>query len=82
MKALPALMSLALALCFAQARAADFPGTLKVSVQTADCSGATGVGEAFPISPEESIKRQARMQQIMDARQMALEQLKPIVIQH
>ena len=115
MKTLSPMILLALALAAASANAADFPGILKVSFQTTDCSGATGlanvnvdhigriqpydcpngrklqqvltrsptgIGEAFLISPEESARLQARIQQIMDARQKALEQQKPIVIQH
>jgi len=115
MKSLTTMILLALALGAASADAADFPGVLKVSFQTTDCSGATGlasvnvdhitrvqpydcpngrklqqvltrapagVGEAFLISPEESTRLQARIQQIMDARQKAVEQQKPIIIQH
>lgn len=115
MRVLSVLFSLLLVLSVSVAKAADFPGTLKVTFQTTDCSGATGlasvnvdqiarvqpydcpngrklnqvlthapagVGEAFLISTEESAKLQARIQQIMDARQKALEQQKPIVIQH
>jgi hypothetical protein len=115
MRVLSALFSPVLMLCVPIAWAADFPGTLKVTFQTTDCSGATGlasvnvdyiariqpydcpngrklkqvltrapagIGEAFLISGEESTRLQTRIQQIMDARQKALEQQKPIVIQH
>jgi len=107
--------SVLLALGVAIANAADFPGVLKVSFQTTDCSGATGLasvnvdhitrvqpytcpngrklsqvltrppagtGEAFLITPEESVKLQARIDQIMDARRKAIEQQKPVIIQH
>lgn len=41
-----------------------------------------GTGEAYLITAEESVKLQAQIQRVMDARQKALEQQKPIVIQH
>lgn len=90
-------------------------GPIKVTFQTTDCSGATGMasvnadavsrvqpyacpngkalkqvltragsgsGEVYLITAEESVKLQAQIQRVMDARQKALEQQKPIVIQH
>jgi hypothetical protein len=40
-----------------------------------------GVNEVFTISEDEALKLEAQIQRIMDARQKALEQTKPIVIQ-
>ncbi len=95
--------------------AAGIVGPIKVTFQTTDCSGATGLasvnadavsrvqpyscpngkalkqllartgsgaGEAYLITAEESVKLQAQIQRVMDARQKALEQQKPIIIQH
>ncbi|MDH4133435.1 MAG: hypothetical protein OEV31_01470 [Gammaproteobacteria bacterium] len=42
----------------------------------------SGNGEVYLISAEESVKLQSQIQRVMDARQKALEQQKPIVIQH
>ncbi len=42
----------------------------------------SGSGEAYLITAEESVKLQAQIQRVMDARQKALEQQRPIVIQH
>lgn len=95
--------------------AAGIVGPIKVTFQTTDCNGATGManvnadavsrvqpyacpngkalkqvltragsgtGEAFLITAEESVKLQAQIQRVMDARQKALEQQRPIIIQH
>jgi len=111
---LTAAMLLGLA-CAQQSLARDYPGILKVTFQTRDCSGATGlasvnvdritriqpyncpdgqqlkqvltrseggVGEAFLITADEGVKLQAQIQHIMDARRKALEQQKPVIIQH
>jgi hypothetical protein len=113
--ALTATLLLGLA-CAQQSLARDYPGILKVTFQTRDCSGATGlasvnvdlitriqpyncpngqplkqvltrsegggVGEAFLINADEGVRLQAQIQRIMDARQKALEQQKPVIIQH
>jgi hypothetical protein len=104
------LLALALPVAFA----ADFPGELKVTFRTVDCSGASGLGsvnvdhinriqpyscpdgrklkqvltripgganEVFTITEDESVKVEAQIQRIMDARQRALEQTKPIIIE-
>jgi hypothetical protein len=41
-----------------------------------------GISAAFLVSPEESGRLQAQIQQIMGAHQKALEQQKPIVVRH
>ena len=103
------LLTLALPVAFA----ADFPGTLKVTFRTSDCSGASGlasinvdhinrlqpydcpngrklkqvltrtpggVNEVFTITEDEALKLEGQIQRIMDARQKALEQTKPVII--
>ena len=63
-------------------------------IQPIDCAGsakklkqvltrtADGRNEVFTITEDEAVKLEAQIQRIMDARQKALEQTKPIVIQH
>ena len=106
--------ALLFALCLPVAFASDFPGTLKVSFRTSDCTGASGLGsvnvdhitriqptdctnghklkqvltrtpdganEVFTITEDEAVKLEAQIQRIMGARQKALEQTKPVIIQ-
>ena len=63
-------------------------------IQPIDCAGsarklkqvltrtADGRNEVFTITEDEAVKLEAQIQHIMNARQKALEQTKPIVIQH
>jgi len=102
-----------LALAQPVAFAADFPGVLKVTFRTSDCSGASGLAsvnvdhisriqpydcpngrklkqvltrtpgsanEVFTVTAEEAVKLEAQIQRIMDARQKALEQTQPVII--
>ncbi len=109
------VITLLIAASFPAFAASTVGGPIKVTFQTTDCSGSTGMasvnadavsrvqpyacpngkalkqvlthagsgtGEAYLITTEESARLQAQIQRVMDARQKALEQQKPIVIQH
>jgi len=42
--------------------------------------GATGVGEVFTVSEDESVKLEAQIERVMASRQKAIEQSRPIII--
>ncbi len=61
-------------------------------IQPIDCAGGAklkqvltrtpdGTNEVFTITGDEAVKLEAQIQRIMDARQKALEQTKPVIIQ-